>query len=129
MLRVAPGGEVATKAHGDGASSYFGQPGKNYDVRGGDCAGEACGEGEGNGKSVGEADDYVSDSFGGLEVTFDVWAVSVGRVGYLMHLGSVVQHLQRKTIDLTGSFAVRESFAQSNRLYEHRNWLNRQSGR
>jgi hypothetical protein len=58
-------------------------------------------------------------------VAFDVGAVGVGRVGYLMHWGSVVQALCGRKKHPTGAVlqdvfaACRESFEQANRLYEH----------
>ena len=67
----------------------------------------------------------IANDLGGFEVTFDVGAVGVGRVGYLMHLGSVVQALCRRKKHPTGRFkgdvfaGCRESFEQTNRLYEH----------
>ena len=91
VLGVAAGGEIAAKAHGDGAGSDLGKAGEDDDVGGGDGSGESGGEGEGNGEAVGEADDDVANGLGGLEVSFDVGIVGVGRVGYILHGGSVVQ--------------------------------------
>ncbi len=60
---------------------------------GGDGSREAGGESKRNGEAVGEADDDVADGFGGLEVSFDVGIVGVrvGRMGCILHGGSVVQ--------------------------------------
>ena len=92
VLGVSAGGEVAPETHGDGAGSYLGQAGEDYDVGGGNGSGEAGSEGEGDGETVGEADDNVAHDGGGLEVTFYVWSLSVLRcLGGLVHDGSVVR--------------------------------------
>jgi hypothetical protein len=61
VLGVAARGEIAAETHGDGSGGDLGEAGKDNDARGGDGSGEACGEGEGNGKAVRPADDDVAD--------------------------------------------------------------------
>ena len=60
-------------------------------MRGSNCPREASCQRERNGEAIGETDDDVANSLGGLEVSFDVGIVGVGRMGYIVHGGSVVQ--------------------------------------
>ena len=64
-----------------------------------DGAGESRGERKRDSESVGETDDDVANGFRGFEVAFDVGAMSVRRVSYVMHFGSVVQDLWRMEND------------------------------
>lgn len=91
VLGVSAGGEVAAKAHGDGAGGDFGETCGDDEVRGGDGSGETGGEGEGDGEAVGQADDDVADYLGGGEVDFVVIVRGRGRGGFCFsrHIESV----------------------------------------
>ncbi len=97
VLGVAPGGEVATETHGDGAGGDLGQAGDYDDVRAGDGAGETGGQSEGDGEAIGEPDDDVAHGLAGLKVPLDV-GLGLGIAGDVMHGGSVSQ-LTRCTED------------------------------
>ncbi len=123
VLGVSAGGKVTAEAHGDGACGDLGEAGEDYDVGGGDCSGETCGESERNGETVREADDDIADGSGGLEVAFQVWSLrGLGYVGGFVHGGSVVRGVGRWVCDVEGRFLCRDraSFGVRKRLYEHR---------
>ena len=111
VFGITASGEIATEAHRDRACSDLCKTGEDDDVRRGDGTGETSSEGEGNGESVGEPDDDIANELRGFEVAFDVGAVGVGRVGYLMHSGSVVQGLRRKASAARGEGFSTKVFA------------------
>ena len=70
VFGVAAGSEVAAQSHGDGAGGDLRQAGDHHDVAGGDGAGESGGQREGNGESIGHADDHVANLLAAGEMLF-----------------------------------------------------------
>jgi hypothetical protein len=91
VFGITASGKITTKTHRDRACSDLSETRQHNDVGRGYGSRKTGCKSEGHSKSVGEPDDDITHSLGGLEVSFSVGSVGVWRRGYIMHGGSVVQ--------------------------------------